>query len=37
MAYEALHESEEGSADQNLVAVGVFYFEDSNMAKKSPW
>jgi len=37
MAYEALHESEEGSADQSLVAVGVFYFEDSNVAKKSPW
>jgi hypothetical protein len=37
MAYETLHESEEGCADQNLVAVGVFYFEDSETTKKNPW
>jgi hypothetical protein len=37
MAYEALHESEEGSADQNLVAIGVFYFEDSETTKKNTW
>lgn len=37
MAYEALHESEEGFVDQSLVAVGVFYFEDTDVPQKSPW
>ena len=37
MAYETLHESEQDSADRNLVAVGVFYFEDSEMSPESPW
>ena len=37
MAYEALHESEQDSSDQNLVAVGVFYFEETDVSKDSPW
>jgi len=37
MAYETLHESEQDSGDRNLVAVGVFYFEDSEMSPESPW
>jgi len=37
MAYEALHESEQESSDQNLVAVGVFYFEETEIPKESLW
>jgi len=37
MAYETLHESERQAEDQNMVAVGVFYFEDTEMGAQSPW
>lgn len=37
MAYEALSETDKESADQNLVAVGVFYFEDADVPENSPW
>jgi len=37
MAYETLHESEKQADDQNMVAVGVFYFEDSELGATSPW
>jgi hypothetical protein len=37
MAYETLHESERQAEDQNMVAVGVFYFEDTEMGTQSPW
>ena len=37
MAYETIHESEADSADKNLVAVGVFYFEDTDICQTSPW
>ena len=34
MAYETLHENEDADADQNLVAVGTFYFEESGKASE---
>lgn len=37
MAYETLHENEDEDADQNLVAVGTFYFEESGKASESDW
>jgi hypothetical protein len=37
IAYETLHESETQVEDQNMVAVGVFYFEDTEVGAKSPW
>lgn len=37
MAYETLHENEDADADQNLVAVGTFYFEESGKASDSDW
>ena len=37
MAYETLHDSERQADDQNMVAVGVFYFEDTKMGATSPW
>ncbi len=37
IAYEALHESEEDSVDQSLIAVGVFYFEDTDVRQDLPW
>ena len=37
MAYETLHENEDADADQNLVAVGTFYFEESGKASESDW
>jgi hypothetical protein len=37
MAYEVLSETEKESADECLVAVGVFYFEDADVPDDSPW
>ena len=37
IAYETLHESERQADDQNMVAVGVFYFEDMEVGATSPW
>jgi hypothetical protein len=37
IAYETLHESERQVDDQNMVAVGVFYYEDTDVGDKSPW
>lgn len=37
MAYETLHENEDADADQNLVAVGAFYFEESGKPSESDW
>jgi hypothetical protein len=37
MAYETLHESDRTPEDQNIVAVGVFYFEDTDRDSTSLW
>jgi len=37
MAYETLHDSERQVDDQNMVAVGVFYFEDTEKGAQSTW
>ncbi len=37
MAYETLHESESSDGNQNLVAVGAFYFEESGSPSDSSW
>ena len=37
MAYETLHESERTPEDENMVAVGVFYFEETDRTPNSPW
>lgn len=37
MAYETLNEAEQKSDDKNLVAVGVFYFEASDLPRDVPW
>lgn len=37
MAYETLHESAGPDDDQNLVAVGTFYFEEHGKASKINW
>lgn len=37
MAYETLHEAEPERADKNLVAVGVFYFEETNTPDNVAW
>lgn len=37
MAYESLHASDEGSEATSTVAVGVFYFEETDKSAKVDW
>ena len=37
MAYETLHENDQGSSDENTVAVGVYYFEERDEAMRDKW
>jgi hypothetical protein len=37
MAYETLHDQERNGEDKNMIAVGVFYFEDTELHESSPW
>jgi hypothetical protein len=37
MAYEALHDSDESSEETDTVAVGVFYFEETDKSAKVDW
>lgn len=37
MAYEALHDREKAGKDKNLVAVGVYYFEEKDDAIAESW
>jgi len=37
IAYESLHEADPGDNDRNTIAVGVFYFEDTEMGATSRW
>ena len=37
MAYEALHERDKSEKDQNLVSVGVYYFEEKDDAIAKLW
>jgi hypothetical protein len=37
MAYESLHEADTDKDDRNKVAVGVFYFEDSQGGDDFEW
>jgi hypothetical protein len=37
MAYETLQEAESRQNDKNIVAVGVFYFEESDASEKIAW
>lgn len=37
MAYETLHETTEGSEEDSIVAVGVYYFEERDERMKDQW
>lgn len=37
MAYEALHDNDESDDDDNIVAVGVYYFEEDNEDISKVW
>jgi len=37
IAYESLHESDPSDGDRNTIAVGVFYFEDTNGNQDFNW
>jgi hypothetical protein len=37
IAYESLHESDPSDSDRNTVAVGVFYYEDTDSSKEFAW
>ena len=37
MAYESLHDKDEGNDTTNTVAVGVFYFEETDKSANVEW
>ena len=37
IAYESLHESDPNDSDRNTIAVGVFYYEDTDSSKEFAW
>ncbi len=37
MAYETLHDNDKNVEDKNMIAIGVFYFEDTDLRESSPW